>query len=362
MYTAAHTLYEELKSGLLNGQVAVLPSERELCRSHRLGRHAVRSALQQLEDEHLILLDQRRRRRISSEFPSQLRKVAILRTANPLFNNTPEALELLMGVSQTVRRLGGDPCIFFANADSTVKLTELEESASDWSGIIGIEDCIGSALGNDYPRLHAQGVPIVIANYEARYSPPIADLPCSKIDFRDIGRLGGRALVNAGRTRLACIAKPTSGISDEIAAGLRGVLAEDNLRFNPAFQFNQDITDPDGGDAAIRSQLLSALQGHDRPDGFVVFRHNRLFPLLQCCDELGLRLRHDLDIVFYDCTDRLDYRLPPGLLFLEQPVGALASEAVHILAEWTRTGPSPQNRICALTPARAVAANAFSRL
>ncbi len=355
MYTAAHTLYEELKSGLLNGQLPILPSERELCRRHRLGRHAVRSALRQLQDEHLILVDQGRRRRISSDFPSQLRKVAILRTANPLFNNTPEALGLLMGVSQTVRRLGGDPCIFFANADSTVKLTDLEERPAEWSGIIGIEDCIGSALGNDYPRLHDLGIPIVIANYEARYSPPIADLPCSKIDFRDIGRLGGRALVNAGRTRLACIAKTTSGISDEIAAGLRGALAEDNLRFNPAFQFNQDINAPDGGDDAIRPQLLSALQRHDRPDGFVVFRHNRLFPLLQCCDELGLRLRRDLDIVFYDCTGLLDYRLPPGLLFLEQPVAALASEAVHILADWSRTSTPPRNRVCPLAPARAAA-------
>ena len=346
MYSAARNLYEHLKSCLQNGKIGVMPSERELSIQYKLGRSAVRSALQRLEEEQLIFNDRAHHRRIAASYPRKLNKVIILRTENPLYNHSTEALAIIVGISKAVRRLGGEPSIFFPETEDKLKILSESRDSEEISGIICVEDCIETALGEDYLRLLDAGIPIVIANYECRYRSQDNHIPSTRIDFRDIGRLGGRALLKEGRRRIGIIGKAEWPVADEISAGLRGAMAEDMLQFDPSLVFCEDVLNPSDGNKLHR-QLMLALNGPNRPDGFIVFRHYRLFRLLKCCSELGLRIPEDIDVVLYDCPGEFDYNV--NMKLLAEPVERLGYEAVRMVSEWCSSGQQPEDIICQLS-------------
>ena len=346
MYSTARKIYNDMKHKLQHGHWGVLPPERELCRHYNAGRCAVRSALRELEKEQLLINDRSSRRRIAAGYPGRLKKVLILRTREPLFYDSTEALSLMNEISSAVRQLGGEPVFFFSLDENPLKMLIDTYNHAEYSGIICVEDCVESALGDHYLRLLARGIPVVVANFESYYTQLETNLPSTRIDFRDIGRLGGRALLQAGRKRLGLIS-PERSFTREIIAGLRGAMAEEELVFDPELFFRENYYSRHHDDQSECARLMRILSSPDRPDGFIIFRHLRIRQLLQCCAQLNLRIPEDIMLVVYDCPNLCDCDI--NMLFLPEPVKELGWEAARLLSEWESAGKPPENTICQLS-------------
>ena len=345
MYSTARQIYEDMKRQLKNGTWGILPPERELCQHYHAGRHAVRSALQALENEKLLFNDPARRRRVAIGYPQRLKKVLILRTREPLFNDSTEALSLANEVAAAVRQAGGEPIYFFSRSDDPLEMLINSYNHAEYSGIICIEDCVESALGDRYLRLLARNIPVVVANFESFHTQRGTQLPCSRIDFRDIGRAGGRALIKAGRTRLGLIA-PEKPFASEIIAGLRGAMAEDELTFEHRMFFRENYYH-NHVDLNEHERLRQLLSSPERPDGLIVFRRLRIRHLLQCCAELNLKIPQDITLVIYDCPGLCDCDI--DMLFLPEPVRELGQAAAQLLCEWDPEKPQLADKICPLS-------------
>ncbi len=339
MYTKATGLYGELKKLLLKGGLQIIPSERELCKQYDLGRYAVRSALQQLENDGFIFNDRAHHRRVSLKSKNTLKKVMILQTRTSYYNS-PEALALISEINDEVRRHGGEPVLFFSREEDPTPMLLANYRSAEYSGIISVE----YTADFDLQKIINKKIPLVIANLEQQ--PATIPAPASCIDFRDIGRFGTRELLRAGCRKIAIISK-SSWLNDEITAGMRGALAEEGIPFSGNMFFHYDLN-AQGSKITLRKQLMQILVSANRPDGFLVFRNARLFMLLQCCAELGLKIPDDIKICVYECPGM--YEFDHNIFLIDEPIADLGSRAVQMLCEWISSRKMPETVHCSMDP------------
>ncbi len=328
-------IYLDLKSKLSNDRSGgmPLPPERVLARQYGVGRSAVRTALQQLELDGLLATDALRGVRLSAGSPGRLKKVYVVQSSLVEFRQGAEGMGLFSNISSEIYNRGGEIIPVFTDYERILNDLLAGYDPEYYSGVIMIESPVCEWLS----VLTERGIPVVTANYEGRDA-----LSCTRVDFREIGRLGGRSLVRAGHRRIGLIGKGDQWVDPEMAAGLRGALAEEKVAFNEEFMIGDCYYDrrPE-----IREQTLFELRRlltrADRPEAFLVFRSIRLGKLARVCEELGLCIPEDLSVVVYDLPVWCDgHDITPSLVM--QPVEALGREAVRLLQEWNLERRAPE--------------------
>ncbi len=340
MYSSARKIYNDLKLALQKGSIDIVPTERELCARYSVGRCAVRSALAILEKENMIINDRAHRRRVAATFNRQLKKVIVLQGDEQYHNPSAEGLALLSAINSNIRQLHGEPVMVFSQLKNPTQTVIDAYRTGNYSGVI----CVEYEWNLDHKLLISQNIPVVITNLE--HNPEHIRIPSSMIDFRDIGRIGGRTLITNGCRKIGLLGK-TSWLSDkEIAAGLRGALAEDLLQFDPEWIFSEILSADDPANELENERLKQLLASPDRPDGFIVLRAARMQRLLKCCTELDLKIPGDIKVCVYDCPGMCDS--PQGIYFLPEPIEALAAQAVEMLSSWIWRSIKPENSVCQL--------------
>lgn len=209
-------------------------------------------------------------------------------------------------------------------------------SREKYDGVIFIEQ-----YADWQERLIKHGVPAVIANNE--FAEGAAS--CG-VNFRMVGRMAGQEFVKRGYRHVAFLGSANEYAVDEIAAGLRGAMAEakiwlsdeDVYIFAYYWQALEQITEFKW---TLKQALLDKAR---RPEAFLVFRYPRALILLQLLDDLGIRVPEDMGILVYDAPSARDQRLMT-LSMLKEPVEELGKKAVDMLYDWNCDLPFPRRTI-----------------
>lgn len=186
------------------------------------------------------------------------------------------------------------------------------------NGVIQIEYYFAEVAA----ELRRAGIPLVIANRESD-----VDVPFSGMDFRQIGRLAGRTLVELGHRRIAFLA--VSGnpwIYREMFAGFKGALAEDDISVPPGLRLDLDYHNVELSIGRMRELLLS----RGRPTAVFTGRDRLAAIVYAAANRLGLRIPEDLSVLGYDNLSWPDGRYF-GLSTIEQPVGQIGRAAVEMM-------------------------------
>ncbi|MGE4563630.1 MAG: substrate-binding domain-containing protein [Victivallaceae bacterium] len=186
----------------------------------------------------------------------------------------------------------------------------------------------------ELPRLMAEAkLPLVVANLERA-----AAVAAAGMDFRQVGRFAGRTLVEAGHRRIGFLAGSLeSMIHQEVFAGFKGALAEDDLEVRPDhFARLETGWGPGHWERQVKAILLS----RRRPTALFVCRDRRAAAVFAAADAIGLRIPEDLSVLGYDNLTWPDGKIH-GLTTIEQPAANIGRAAVYLLDEYFKTGVIP---------------------
>jgi len=317
-------------------QTQFLPSERMLAREFGVGRGVIQTALRQLQKDGIIQLVPKR--------GACLSKSEIAQNAHPFKRllvwyhrsfpaSADECIGLLSGICAAAAENYAEAITSFAPVRHSADEIVERFRRGELQGVIYDEEC-------DAPqtirRLTSAGVPWVLCNHEGT-----CDAVMSRMDFREIGRIAARRLIQANHKKIAVIAGPLDKfIYQEILKGFRGALAEENIPLAAAcilqYANPAEVTQ---NDAPVR-ELFSR---DDRPTAVFTMRDNRAEILFGVCRTLAIEIPGDVSVISYD-----DVSWPAGRNFLttvREPVDVLGRAAVELLHHWFMTGKRPQNRV-----------------
>ncbi len=337
---------QQLRQEILTGKyepAAFLPSERQLGEMYSAGRGIIRTALRMLRDEGLIALIPGRGAIIADkELPQRVFKRFLVRCRHNVRSSSRENLELLgvlAGVCMRAAEIHAEPIVAFS--ESPRMIDEISEGyrAGTLQGIIFIEDCLSHEVAS---ALQTIGIPFLVTNEEND-----RDLVSCRMDFRMIGRLAGRRLVEAGHTSFGIIAGNLEmSIYRNMRAGFYGALAEDEMQVPERHIFPFPVrgksklletSSPESWNA-----LLTTLQSADRPKAFFAMRDNRAGVLYRAASQCGLRIPQDLSVISYDDLSWDEGKFY-GLTTISQPIDEMGRVAVDMLCRWWHTGKPPAN-------------------
>ena len=187
--------------------------------------------------------------------------------------------------------------------------------------------------------LDEHSIPYVVIAYEGSL-----DIPCSKIDFREVGRRAARVLYARGGRKTGAICGPLDTfIYREMLAGFRGALAEEEIYLKPE---NIIVMPPDylQDNITTNNALVHSYFQKYRPDSLFIMRDYRAKYVYAASLELGIRIPADLSLVSFD-----NHTWPGaeeiGLSSIDEPTEQLSREGIRLLDEWIVSGQRPQNRI-----------------
>lgn len=315
-------IYIELKHELQKdyGVNMLVPTERELCQRFNVGRSAIRTVLHQLEQDGILRSRGSHCMRQIAVAEKKINKVLVFQTPREIFRQTNESFRILSGMSNAIHERHGEIIPIFAEYGPILEELCKSYSPDEYSGIIFHE------LYSDwYQRLRNYGIPAVIANYEGN-----RNVAASSVDFRQVGRIAGIEFLKKGYRRVAFIGRLEGFVNDEIAAGLRGALAEERIWFEDnlviPYKYYDDAQQTN---VRVAECLRQMLKSKERPEGFLVFRHQRNQLLLRIAEELHVRIPEDMEIIVYDAPTADVGQTPVSLL--QEPVEELGRSAVEIL-------------------------------
>jgi len=215
----------------------------------------------------------------------------------------------------------------FHSEDEEGKLTKRIANISIVDGVI-----IASSQFEDplIPHLIANDVPLVVIGRQDKYP---------EINFVDVDNLNGAYaatthLLRCNHLRIAHIAGPQNMVS---GAGYKKALMDRGHTFREELVIEGDYTEA-GGYAAMR-QLLAA-----GPEAVFAASDQMALGAIRAMREAGLQVPQDIGMVGFDDL------LPAGsihtrLTTIRQPVVQIGREAVNILNDVIKNGPTPPNRI-----------------
>lgn len=339
---ALNQLRDRIKAGEWS-ENSFLPAERKLCAELEVGRGAVAAIFRELTLQGLIAIEPGRGVRVLSsggDGGGALRQVLVIEYANYSISNSAEHLQLLGHLSQATAAHGIGMSLAFIDLGQPIKPILDRYARDEFQAVIVVErpELI------DIELLLRHGIPTVVINYEAE-----GKFPCVRVDFREIGRIAGREFVRAGLRRIGVLAAASdSFFCREMIAGLRGVLAEEDLALDPGriiYWTNPSdllrsvppgtVTDPD-------PLLLEFLSRSDRPEAFFVIRDWRAARIYEIARRLGLAIPADLALISYDNVSWVEAP-SVGLSTISEPTEALAEQSIAMLREWKQSGKRPAN-------------------
>lgn len=239
---------------------------------------------------------------------------------------------LTQGITQACNKHDLSLSLFlFHSEDEEEKLTRRIANTSIVDGVI-----IASSQFDDplIPHLVANGVPLVVVGRQDQYP---------EVSFVDVDNVNGAYaatthLLRRNYRRVAHITGPQNMVSGaDRLLGYKKALRERGFTFREEWVAVGDYTEA-GGYAAMQ-QLLTA-----EPDAVFAASDQMAMGALRAIREAGLHVPQDIALVGFDDL------LPPGnihprLTTIRQPVVQLGQEAVNVLLDIIRNGPSPSNRI-----------------
>jgi DNA-binding LacI/PurR family transcriptional regulator len=321
-----------LKERIENGtwpENTFLPAERKLCEELGIGRGGLLAIFQELVAMGYIRIERGRGARVSIGVKHGFRRILVVENSNFLLSHSSEHLRILDGISSMAESLGVETVLSFADINSTPEPLIERYASGEYQGIIIAETF---KLVN-IDQLLRYRIPVVVANSEAAEK-----IPCTQVDFREIGRIAGRELFNHGHRNIGMLSGPhASYIFKEMLAGLKGALAEDDVAIKPEHIIYWESDN-------IDEELKRLLTLPDRPDAFFVARDWRAAKLYEVCTKLNLLIPDDISVISYD-----DLSWPSaaqvGLSTVSEPTAEIGGQAVLMLKNWVESGKQPDSII-----------------
>lgn len=327
----------DIKSGKYD-TMAFLPSERQLSENLNAGRGIIRTALRNLRDEGLLNLIPGRGARLIKKTARNIFKRFIVRCnyGPHVSNKSQELMGVLAGICMEASIQNAEAVVAFSETKTFIEEISERYTQSDIQGIIFIEDCFSCEL---ISALKTIGIPHLVANQEN-------DSSCvnCRMNFRDIGRMAGRRLVEAGHRHIGIAAGILEHpIYRDIMAGFRGALAEDKIAVEPQHivEFSSLL------ERSQYEKLRMILSAANQPTAFFAMRDNRAALVYQAADELKIDIPKKLSVISYDNISWVEGS-SRGLTTIEQPVEQIGRNAVVMLQEWHNTVQRPATP-CLLT-------------
>lgn len=322
-------LRRRIVSGCYDG-MEFLPSERQLAEDLATGRGSIRTALRFLQEEGLLrMVPNRGACLVASARPPRLERF-LVRCPSVLSRSAYEHLWLLSAICSAAADSYAEAILSFSPQMPALRTLTHRYRKGDLQGVIALEEPEGME------ELAANGIPNVTVNLERA-----ASLTHCRVDFRQVGRLAGARLLEAGHRQIAVLSgNAHTYIYKEILAGFRGALAEEEV-YLPAdwlLEYHNTRTEE------VRARLLSMLRAPKRPTAFFATRDHRADFLWQVACEAGLSIPGDLSVIGYD---DISWPAAPaqGLTTIAQPLNEMGKAALEMLNDYFLTGNPPPSRI-----------------
>lgn len=327
--------YQLIRQEIIDGrrmENSFLPPERTLCDEYGIGRGAVRAILQKLASEQLVQLIAGRGARVMNRVrESELRNVIVI-CNDALRKQYNEALQILAGISFSVENCGATLELMLPEGPLPMEKLLLRHAAGEYQGIIFAE-CFDH---DELDTLLRHKIPSVVANCENGLAPYF-----TRVDFRGIGRMAARKLVEQGHKRIAVVCGPLdSFIFHEMLAGFRGALAEEDLYLNRDWIITMITNDLGCRDENLREVLSS----EERPTAIFAMRDIRAARIYQLARELNIKIPEDISIISYDNLSWADSE-SIGLTTVSEPAREMGSAAVDMLRSWLKNNQPPESMI-----------------
>ena len=300
-----------------------LPPERTLCEMLNIGRGALRAIFEEL-------IQQRRLVRVPGkgvkllfndgiESEKPLKFMLVLPSSN-IYGH--ELMEIIQGAAGAASEQNVELLLFFNRSDSIGNgfVRHLIDGTCD--GVIFIEDFTPAMRKS----IESSALKYIVANYEG------SDVvPSISVDYRAIGRLAGRHLVEHGYKHVILLGKEINPyIYTQMYAGLKGAMAEDDLAPEPLIMLKNNIEI----DFDTIGNIMRDIVERSRSTGerFAIFAGrdwigHRLWDVAQA---LGFKIPDDFGVIGYD-DNSWSYAAQAGLTTIEQPAQQIGNAAFETL-------------------------------
>ncbi len=328
--SAARARLIELIGAGRYSRYSFLPSERLLGNELSVGRGAIRAIEADLCHAGVLrYVPERRGFQVLGFEEHHLQRILVV--CDSLHPNAFEAMRILDGIHAAATGVGASVILNFLNHTSYDSCSLLARwQGQEFQGIIHLEYYESSVQ----QKLLSSGVPALVANNERG-----EDCPGVRINYRAIGRLAGRHLVEAGHRHIAMLGGGAGGyIYREMLSGLKGALAEDDIFLDPACIL---LMDPGMDVFARLRQLFSS---PSCPTAIFAGRDHWAASIYSCCRELQLKIPEQISVISYDglsWPDGKDY----GLCTILEPAEEIGRQSVELLYQWVEKNSPERQRI-----------------
>ena len=343
MHGKTKAAFEELRALILAGEVGAdgyLPSRNHLAVLLGIGRGAVPSLLTALAQSGLTdCASGHHIRIIVRKEPPVRRKILVLsgrmrEDFRGIHDNleTLEARAVFSGITAAAEEFNIDLI-----PPGSRTLPETPEGLTQWCVREKIDGVILMELETPYiaETLRLFHIPAVVANMES-----CENIYSSGMDHRSVGRAAGKFLTSLGHRRIAVLLnKNNEWMYKEMLAGIKGVLAEDDIPLRSDFVLKVNNTARELCIARLKDLLLS----HGRPTAIFTGRDCLAALVYAAANRAGLRIPEDLSVLGYDNITWPDGRYF-GLSTIEQPASQIGRAAVEIMIRsWLAGSNEPES-------------------
>lgn len=239
---------------------------------------------------------------------------------------------LTQGITEACNQHDVSLALFlFHDEDEESRLTKRIANVSLFDGVIIASSSIDDPLVS---HLVANEVPLVMIGRQDQYPD---------LSFVDVDNFNGAFsatahLLRLGHLRIAHISGPqTMTVGQDRLKGYRRALSERGHAFEKALVAEGDFTEA-GGYVAMQRLLP------ERPDAVFTASDQMALGAWRALREAGLQVPRDVALVgFDDLLPRSRSHL--NVTTIRQPVARVGREAVYVLLDILKNGPTPQRRV-----------------
>lgn len=335
MNTSKHTsiseyarLAQKLRQAVEKGEVApgaLVASEHELARKHKLSRVTVRRATDLLIDEGLL-----ERRPGKGLYVCEV-KPEVTKAIKVIVGNLAwePSVRIARGVKQVARKHGIEVQVCDAHGDQREDLEALLNLPKNGACGAILMALHTPAFNEAMVRVKAEGFPLVVTDYH----PGDLWMPSVVSDNYQGGTLVGRHLVELGHTQLAFVGDCLASTVRVRLDGFRDALADAGVTL-PRDRV-VDITPDDplaNWDDRVQKMVTKLLKVSPRPTAIFCSCDAVARACYRVCTALGLHIPEDVSVVGFD-DDPLAEWLTPPLTTVRQPFTEMGEVAMDLLCK-----------------------------
>lgn len=317
---------QELKRAVEKGEFtpgALVASEHELARKHKLSRVTVRRATD------LLILEGLLERRPGKGLYVCEAKPKVTRVVKVIVGNLAwePSVQVARGAQQVARKLGIEVQVCDAHGDQREDLDillNLPDNGASGAILLALHT---AAFNEAVVRVKAEGFPLVVADYQ----PGEMQVPAVAADNYEGGVLVGRHLAGLGHTRVAFVGDCAATTVRARLEGFRDALAEAGVTLPRSRVVDITPEDPLANwDERVKGIVSDVLKDTTRPTAIFCSCDAVARACYRVCAAQGLRIPQDLSLVGFD-DDPLAEWLSPPLTTVRQPFTEIGKEAMRLL-------------------------------